>query len=57
MAWTPFSAEAIDLKLEVLKLEREGRLNEATEAIERALERAHRAGPSGETYEQFEARA
>lgn len=57
MAWTPFSAEAIDLKLEVLKLEREGRISDATEVIVAALEKAHREGPSGETYEQFEARA
>ena len=57
MAWTAFSAEAIDLKLEVLRLESQGRLSEATAAIERALEKAHRDGPSGETYEQFEARS
>jgi hypothetical protein len=57
MAWTAFSAEAIDLKLKVLKLERDGRLSEATDAIVAALERAHRDGPSGETYEEFEARA
>jgi hypothetical protein len=57
MAWTAFSAEAIDLKLKVLKLEREGRLSEATDAICTALEKARREGPSGETYEEFEARA
>lgn len=57
MAWTAFSAEAIDLKLKVLKLEQQGRLSEAVAVIEQALEKAHREGPSGETYEQFEARA
>lgn len=57
MAWTAFSAEAIDLKLKVLKLESEGRLSEATAEICAALEKAHREGPSGETYEQFEARS
>jgi hypothetical protein len=56
MAWTAFSAEAIDLKLKVLQLERDGRLSEATAAIAEALEKAHRDGPSGETYEEFEAR-
>lgn len=56
MAWTAFSAEAIDLKLKVMKLEREGRLSEATDAVVAALEKAHRDGPSGETYEEFEAR-
>lgn len=57
MAWTAFSAEAIDLKLKVLKLERDGRLSEATDAIVAALEKAHRDGPSGEAYKEFEARA
>lgn len=57
MAWTAFSAEAIDLKLKVLKLERDGRLSDATDAIVAALEKAQRDGPSGETYEEFEARA
>lgn len=55
MAWTPFSAEAIDLKLAVLKLEREGRVSEATGIIVEALERAHRDGPSNKTYAEFEA--
>lgn len=55
MAWTPFSAEAVELKLLVLKLEREGRVSEATDAVVTALERAYRDGPSDITYEQFEA--
>lgn len=56
MAWTPFSAEAVDLDTQLRRLHREGRVSEATQAIVAALERAHRHGPTGETYEQFEAR-
>lgn len=57
MAWTPFSAEAIELHILLRKLDKDGRVSEALEAIDAALEKAHREGPSGVTYEEFEARS
>lgn len=55
MAWTPFSAEAIRLHLLLGKLDKQGRTSAALEAIDVALTKAHRDGPSNTTYEQFEA--
>jgi hypothetical protein len=54
MAWTPFSAEAVNLDTELRKLHREGRTSEAVELIVDALVRAHRDGPSKISYEQFD---
>lgn len=55
MAWTPFSAEAVRLHSDLLKLNKDGRISEALDLINKALEEAHRNGPSNMTYEQFEA--
>lgn len=55
MAWTPFSAEAVELHTLVGRLNKQGRITDALEAINAALEKAHHDGPSNKTYEQFEA--
>lgn len=55
MAWTSFSAEAVTLDSQLRKLHREGRVSDAVEAIQRALEKAHRDGPSNISSMQFEA--
>ena len=55
MAWTPFSAEAIQLDTTLRRLHREGRISDALDAINTALEKAHRDGPSNMTYEESEA--
>lgn len=54
MPWTPFSAEAVLLDSKLRKLHRQGRTTDAIEAIEAALEAAHRQGPSNMSYEDFE---
>lgn len=56
MAWAHFSAEAVELHSLVRKLDREGRIVVAVQAIEAALEKAYREGPSNESYADFEAR-
>lgn len=55
MAWGPFSAEAVELHTLVGKFDKQGRITDALAAIEKALEAAHREGPSRKTYEQAEA--
>lgn len=55
MAWTPFSAEAVELDSLLRRLHREGRTSDAVAAIVQALEKAHRTGPSNLSYEQAEA--
>lgn len=55
MAWTPFSAEAVRLHSDLLKLNKVGRISEALDLINKALEEAHRNGPSNMTYAEFEA--
>ncbi len=57
MTWTAFSGEAVILDSKIRKLHREGRVTDAILAIEQALETAHRNGPSGMSYEDFEAKA
>lgn len=54
MAWTGFSAEAVDLDTTLRKLHREGRVSEAIGAIKAALARAYQDGPSNISYEEFE---
>jgi len=56
MAWEPFSAEAIALDGELRRLHQAGKLSGAIDAIKAALQRAHREGPSNESYEDFERR-
>lgn len=56
MAWTAFSAEAVELHGRLHRLNEAGRISDALEAITAALEKAHRLGPSNESYEAFEAR-
>jgi hypothetical protein len=56
MAWTSFSAEAIELHAQVRKLERQGRISDMIDVIKAALEKAHREGPSNESYADFEAK-
>lgn len=53
MTWNPFSAEAVILDSMLRKLHREGRVTDAIGAIEKALEEAHRNGPSNISYEGF----
>lgn len=55
MAWTPFSAEAVELDTKIRRLHKEGRTSDAINLIKTALEKAHRDGPSNKTYEQFDA--
>ena len=52
MAWTPFSYEAVNLHTLIRKLDNEGRMSAAVEAISVALELAHKNGPSNVSYEQ-----
>lgn len=52
--WSPYSAEAVRLHSEVMRLSKSGRITDAVDAIKRALEKAHRDGPSNTTYEEFE---
>lgn len=54
MAWTPFSAEAVLLDSRLRQLHRDGKTSQALDAINDALERAHREGPSNISYEDFE---
>ena len=56
MAWTPFSAEAIDLDCRLRQLHKAGKTTVALEAIKTALAKAHKYGPDNVSYEQFEAR-
>lgn len=53
MTWTAFSTEAVILDSQVRKLHKDGRSTDAILAIEQALERAHRHGPSNISYEGF----
>jgi hypothetical protein len=57
VTWTPFSAEAIVLDSQCRRLHAEGRITDAIAAIEEALERAHRDGPSNISHDEFEAAA
>jgi hypothetical protein len=57
MVWGPFSAEAVNLDCEIRRLHAHGRTTDAIRAIEEALARAHREGPSNVPYEQFEREA
>jgi len=57
MAWGLFSAEAVKLDVMLRRLHKEGRTSDALGAIVAALEKAHRDGPSGTTYEDFEAQS
>lgn len=52
MAWTPFSYEAVQLHALLGRLDKQGRTSDALEAINQALEKAHREGPSNITYEE-----
>lgn len=55
MAWKPFSAEAIVLEGKLHNLRQAGRSSEMIDVIVKALEKAHRDGPSNMSYETFEA--
>lgn len=56
MAWTPFSAEAVELDTLLRQLHKSGRTTEALNAVVKALVKAHEKGPDNVSYEQFEAR-
>lgn len=55
MAWTSFSAEAVQLDTELRKLYQERQVGAALELIREALEKAHRYGPSDIACEEFDA--
>lgn len=55
MAWTPFSAEAVKLDVEIRRLHKSGKISDALDLIKAALDKAHREGPSNISYEDFEA--
>jgi hypothetical protein len=57
MAWTPFSAEAVRLHTELIKLNKRGATSEALNLIVAALEVAHRQGPSNMSYEEIDRQA
>ena len=55
MAWTSFSAEAVRLNGELQRAHKNGQTSLALDLIVTALEKAHREGPSNQSYEDFEA--
>jgi len=56
MTWTPFSAEAVKLHAELIRLNGLGRTSDAINLIVDALERARREGPMDVSFEDFESR-
>lgn len=54
MAWGKFSAEAVLLHSQILRLSKAGEMSRAIDVIAAALAKAHDVGPSNMSYEEFD---